>query len=529
MAAPAQRPASRYRRRILVIGALATFSLYVIGAPIFNNRIEDDLEHRVPDELAAAGFTGVTARFSGQDGILDCAQPLDDPEVAIEAAYDVWGVRAIELDRSCRVNRAPTVAATTTTVPPETATVSLDPGDDAPDTTVTTSSTTVPPDFATVGEIVATDPQFGLLSVLLDESGLDAELADPGADPVTLFAPTDDAFDDVPADVIAELRADPDLLHRVLRHHVVAERLAVADLVDGPLATLDGGDIEVAVTAETVTVDGATIDDPDIAAANGLVHGIDRLLVPADIATEPTVTLAASSVTLADGSITLDGVVASEVERAALVNAAGTLAVVDRLAVDPEIGLDAVTAATLVELVTGMRAHLVSGVSGFDGTSLYVTGSYVDDAEREAMATIAERLGATAELQLRPDATETDAVDLEAQLNAFVAENPILFEPSSAVLVPSAFEVIDRIVLEAQQFAGLSITVEGHTDSDGDATENLALSRLRAVAVRDALVERGIEAGSITAEGFGSERPVLVDGVEDKDASRRVEFRVLAT
>ena len=96
-----------YRRRILAVGLIAAGALYSFGAPLYVNRIEDDLEHRVPEDLAEAGFTGVTARFDGQDGTLTCAQPLDDPEQATEEAYGVWGVHAITLDRSCRVNRAP--------------------------------------------------------------------------------------------------------------------------------------------------------------------------------------------------------------------------------------------------------------------------------------------------------------------------------------------------------------------------------------------------------------------------------------
>jgi OOP family OmpA-OmpF porin len=126
-----------------------------------------------------------------------------------------------------------------------------------------------------------------------------------------------------------------------------------------------------------------------------------------------------------------------------------------------------------------------------------------------------------------PTATEDDAVELEQQLNAYVADNPILFEPTSAVLTDSAFSVLDRLARDAQQFGGIRITVEGHTDSDGVPIENLQLSRNRAEAVRTALIGRGIAAAAVEAVGFGSERPVVVDGVEDKGASRRVEFRVM--
>ena len=80
-----------------------------------------------------------------------------------------------------------------------------------------------------------------------------------------------------------------------------------------------------------------------------------------------------------------------------------------------------------------------------------------------------------------------------------------------------------------EAFEGVTITVEGHTDSDGDAIANQILSQQRAEAVRAALAERGVGAATITAEGFGEDRPVLVNGVEDKDASRRVEFRIETT
>ena len=105
MASPSVRRAPRFHRRILAVGAVFTVLLLVIGAPFFVNRIEDDLEHRVPGELTAAGFEGITASFSGQDGTLTCDEPLDDPELARSTAYDVWGVRSID-DRP-HVSRQP--------------------------------------------------------------------------------------------------------------------------------------------------------------------------------------------------------------------------------------------------------------------------------------------------------------------------------------------------------------------------------------------------------------------------------------
>ncbi len=544
MAPRPPRPASRYRRRILIVGGVIGLLLYVIGAPIFNDRIEDDLEQRVPAELSEAGFVGVVASFSGQDGTLTCEQPLGDPEDALSAAYDVWGVRAIDLDRSCRVNRAPTVATTTT--------AAADDGDGAANsllldadaaseainaTSAPTSTTTTVPaaDFDSVLEIVATSPDLSLLAVLTDEAGF-ADQIGPGADDghqITLFAPTDAAFDALPADAVARMRADPALLRTVLAHHLVDGRLTASAIATGEFVTHAGDTLDVVASGGRVTVGAATVTDADIMATNGIVHVVDAVLVPADVDLSANPSAIEAAATFSDATIVLDGVVATEVERAALAavvtTALGEDGVIDQLMVDPDRGIDAATAAALAQLIESMTTHLVSGVSGFDGSSLYVRGTYLAEAGRDAVAVVADQLSAVAELEPRGLATEDDAADLEGALNSFVAANPIRFEPSSANLSGSAGEVLDAIVQRVRQFGGVTITIEGHTDSDGVPAQNLTLSRLRAIAVREALVGRGLDDASLTAEGFGSQRPVLVDGVEDKAASRRVEFRVVQT
>ena len=388
-----------------------------------------------------------------------------------------------------------------------------------------------PPDFDTVGGIVATSPQLSLLSVLIEEAGM-ADIVD-AEQPVTLFAPTDGAFDLVPADALAKLRAAPETLRRVLSHHAVAGNLTSDDLVDGPLATLDGDALEIVTDDSGISVSGASIVSPDIVAANGIVHTIDQVLIPADVDLSVPGQFAATTASFENGGITLVGVVASEVERAVLTAAvgdpAGAIGIDDQLTVNPDSGIDAATTASLAKLVAAMRTNLLSGSSGFDGAKLFTTGTYRTEADRAAMIAVAEEVDASADLQPQPEATDTEATDLEAELNAYVAANPILFEPGSSIVTDSSIVVVDRLALLAQPFAGVAITVEGHTDSDGNADENRVLSQYRALVVRQALIDRGIPESSITAIGFGSDQPVLVDGVEDKPASRRVEFRVEAT
>ena len=539
MVSSSTQPASRYRRRILGLGAVATGALYVIGAPFFVDRIETDLESRVPIELAEQGFEGLTAEFSGQDGTLFCERPVRNPDGALAAAFDIHGVRTIDFDDEspCRSLIADDAADESTADDDATSDSSDDASEqsdstdeDSTDETVTETATTdVSPSttdagLATIDEVVAADPNLRFLSVLLGE-------VPDATGPVTLFAPSDAAFDALPAEVAALLQNDTELRQAFLDHHTVPGALVSTEFVDGALEAVDGSELTV-TTGEVATIDGASLVDFDIAASNGVVHVIDSVL-PFDALEVPgAVEPAAASATFDGGSIVLDGVVASEVERNVLVTAAvdavGVGNVVDDLMADPDTGLGAATSAELAALVAAMPANLVSGEAGFDGEALFANGIAASAEGGDAFRAAASAVGVDAAIDSPPAATADDAVDLEAELNAFVAENPILFQPTSAVLDESAAPILDRVAADLQTLAAISITVEGHTDSDGSPDVNLALSQARAAAVREALIERGVAADSVDAVGFGSEQPVLVDGVEDKNASRRVEFRVVA-
>jgi len=514
------QPASRYRRRILGMGVLLVGALYVIGAPMYVDRIESDLDSRVPAELAAAGYDGITATFSGQDGTLTCIAPLDDPERARGAAYEIWGVRAIELDRSCRVNTAASPSTAPSTPDPEPSDESSAGGQTE---STPASSTTTPSDsdLATVYDIVAANPDLAFMAVLL----ADADLGRTEG-PVTLFAPSNDAFDAMPADVLRQLQNDSELLERSLAHHAVEGSIRSTDLVDGELIALDGTSLTV-VVGDEISVGGATIVDADIVASNGIVHVIDSVIA----APEAVQVVARSAATFDGERVVLTGVVAGEPARqllvAAAVDAVGDEAVLDETTIDADSGLGADRAETLATLIRAMPAGLASAEAGFDGADFYAEGVAVSEAGAAAFRTVASAVGVDAEVTAPPDATEADADDLEERLNAFVDENPILFEPSSAVLDASAVGVIDELARLAAEFTGIAITVAGHTDSDGPSGENLQLSESRAEAVQAALLERGLV--DVDAVGFGSEQPVLVGGIEDKAASRRVEFQVVTT
>jgi uncharacterized surface protein with fasciclin (FAS1) repeats len=264
-----------YRRRILAVGLITAGALYSFGAPLYVNRIEDDLEGRVPNELEAAGFAGVTAEFDGQDGTLRCQQPLDDPERATDEAYGVWGVHAITLDRSCRVNRAPETGESDTSA-----------GDSSLDASKAVQAVAAPALgdtilYPTIGDLLDTDPRLSYLSMLLDEAGLTDAMRTSG--PLTLFAPTDEAFEELSADTNARLRSDPELLSRLLGHHVANGLYLSGDLTSKPITLVDDHVLDVEVKGSTILVEGIPIIASDLRTGNGVVQVVDHLLMPGEL------------------------------------------------------------------------------------------------------------------------------------------------------------------------------------------------------------------------------------------------------
>ncbi len=528
MSDPGSSPLRRYRRRILGWGLVAVVVLCAVAAPLFLRGVEQDLEQRVPSELADQGFHGVTAAFSGQDGVLRCAVPLAEPEDAISAAIDVWGVRAIELDRSCRVGGSSSDDAdddvSTTSAPADDDTVTSS----SPSSTPTTDAAADGLEFETIVDVVDSGPQFSILASLVDESDATATLS--GSGPFTLFAPSDEAFEELPPDTLAALRQNPRQLATLLQHHVVAGSYLSSELEPGPIEMLDGTTLSVRVADDVITIGGATITEPDIEAGNGVVHVIDLVLLPRAVPTEPDDRAPTVSATLAAGQVVLEGEVADETQRAILVDGATRALdpanVDDQLTVGVDTPIDDDTVRSLAELVAAMPPNLVSGESGYDGTDLYTVGVFAADDRRAAFLAVADFLAAEVELAPRPTASDADARALEDELNAFILANPIQFPPASADVSPGVLAVLDRVAGIAERFDGVTITIEGHTDSDGVLAENQELSEERAAAVLESLVERGVPVAGLLAVGLGSTQPVLVGGVEDKDASRRIEFQV---
>lgn len=124
--------------------------------------------------------------------------------------------------------------------------------------------------------------QFGQIQyfrTLLEETGLDDELNDDG--PFTIFAPTDQAFQDMPAADLEELLANPDELRNVLRAHISEGMLLSEDLgTTEEIETVQGVVFEVNHHEAGISVSDALLVAADIIATNGAIHAVDKVLLP---------------------------------------------------------------------------------------------------------------------------------------------------------------------------------------------------------------------------------------------------------
>lgn len=118
------------------------------------------------------------------------------------------------------------------------------------------------------------------------------------------------------------------------------------------------------------------------------------------------------------------------------------------------------------------------------------------------------------------------AQSCEAQLAGIVAQSQIEFANASAAISPASARVLDALAKAAAQCPGV-LRIEGHTDSVGPAAANQLLSDARAAAVRAALIQRGLAAAQLRAEGLGARVPLADNATEAGRArNRRIEFHV---
>ena len=471
----------RYRRRALAWAAVGVI-VAAVGVVLF-----------------------LSTRSSGPDD----AGPTSPPAVATDPAVgdDVAAV---------------TTATTTATTTPTTTATS---------TEASTTSTTEP-SLPSLFDLIADDPQFSSLETAVNAAGLFDELENGG--PYTVFAPANEAFEELDPAMAGMLNADAELLASVLLHHGIDGAVDSDDLPAGDVEMLDGTTVVFTSSPDGVRLtsgeSSALVTDPDLMAVNGVLHVVDGVLLPPDTAPTDAGTAVGVAADLVDGTITLAGSIDTEEHRLRLLDAAAVGLdgenIVDLLTVDPAVMIDPDEVATLAALVERQPIDLVEGQARLDALGLSVTGVYVDD---EALARFESAVGVVQPVQLelreRPVADAASAAAISEQAEGLLAAEPLLFD-GLELSAADAAATLDRLAAVVKRAAGVDVWVIGFTDTSGDADSNLAISVLRADVVADELVGRGVPPIDVSSAGFGETAPVLVDGIEDREASRRVDVAV---
>lgn len=136
----------------------------------------------------------------------------------------------------------------------------------------------------TIVGVAAGNPDFSTLVAAVQAAGLAETLSGPG--PYTVFAPTNAAFEALPAGLVDALLLpeNKEVLTQILTYHVVEGEVMSSDVQPGEVPTVEGEDLTITVKPNgTVRVNDAKVTAVDIEGSNGVIHVINKVLVPPNV------------------------------------------------------------------------------------------------------------------------------------------------------------------------------------------------------------------------------------------------------
>jgi uncharacterized surface protein with fasciclin (FAS1) repeats len=147
------------------------------------------------------------------------------------------------------------------------------------------SSDAMAEDSGTIVDVAVAAGSFGTLVAAVQAAELVDALSAEG--PLTVFAPTDEAFAALPAGLVdcLLLPENKEALTSILTYHVVEGAVTSGDLSDGDVPTLQGENVTVDLT-DGVMINDAVVVQADVTASNGVIHAVDAVLVPPSIDVE---------------------------------------------------------------------------------------------------------------------------------------------------------------------------------------------------------------------------------------------------
>lgn len=230
---------------------------------------------------------------------------------------------------------------------------------------------------------------FTILAAALQATGLDAVLSDPAAE-FTVFAPNDQAFELLGAETINALVADPDTLSQILLNHVLPGRVDSTTALTVVGSTVDnagGTQLGLSLNDGSLYVNTSKVIAPDVMASNGIIHVIDRVILPRPV-TQASGTIV--DVAVANGSFnTLVAALQATGLDSVLADANGEFTVFaptdDAFAAlgDETIAALLSDTATLSEI---LLTHVVAGAAVDSTTALALTGGSVETASGQSVS-----------------------------------------------------------------------------------------------------------------------------------------------
>jgi outer membrane protein OmpA-like peptidoglycan-associated protein/WD40 repeat protein len=180
-----------------------------------------------------------------------------------------------------------------------------------------------------------------------------------------------------------------------------------------------------------------------------------------------------------------------------------------------------------VDLVSGnVVKKVTTNQSGNYGFRLNTDRNYSLTAEKVGYLSTSENVDIST--VTFADSIRKDIYLTPLRNGAMIRMNCIFFESAKAELLTTSKSELKRIAEMLNQHPDISLEIHGHTDSIGNDASNMLLSDNRATAVRNYLVERGIQTQRFTVKGFGESHPVAPNSTEEgRQLNRRVELMIV--
>ncbi len=184
-----------------------------------------------------------------------------------------------------------------------------------------------------------------------------------------------------------------------------------------------------------------------------------------------------------------------------------------------------------VTVVLEGLAKLDQGSAKIVNQEITITGETSDPAAKEQIEQLLEAkapgFAYQLQLEVKPKLSQA-AINCQQQFSQLLAEAKIKFDTGKATIKPESYDLLNRLAEVANQCPATRLEIAGHTDASGNPAFNTFLSQSRAEAVRQYLIQQGVDADRLIAKGYGSEHPIADNATAAGRAmNRRVEIIII--